>query len=85
MLFSIDFHGVLRIGRNITEEDVSVHVLKVGPCDNCMFMSFSFFLYVFLVFIVSQFIECFHMTSWRPCWCPKTKKWRPCWCPELNL
>ena len=24
-------------------------------------------------------IECFHMTSRRPYWCPKTK-WRPCWC-----
>ena len=30
-------------------------------------------------------IEYFHMTSRRPCWCPKTKKWRPCWCPKLNL
>ena len=30
-------------------------------------------------------IECFHITSQRPCWCPKTKKWRPCWCPKLNL
>ena len=30
-------------------------------------------------------IECFHMTSRRPCWCPKTKKWRPCWCPKRNL
>ena len=32
-----------------------------------------------------QSIECFHMTSRRPCWCPKTKKWRPCWFPKLNL
>ena len=30
-------------------------------------------------------IECFHITSQRPCWCPKTKKWRPCWYPNLNL
>ena len=25
-------------------------------------------------------IECFHMTSRRPYWCPKTMKRRPCWC-----
>ena len=30
-------------------------------------------------------IECFHMTSRRPHWCPKTKKRRPCWCPKLVL
>ena len=34
-------------------------------------------------------IECFHMTSRRPYWCPKTMTRRPCWCPtpilwELN-
>ena len=27
-------------------------------------------------------MECFHMTSRRPCWCPKTMKRRPCWCPK---
>ena len=27
-------------------------------------------------------IECFHMTSRRPYWCPKTMKRRPCWCPK---
>ena len=30
-------------------------------------------------------IECFHMTSRRPYWCPKTMKWRPCWCPKPVL
>ena len=30
-------------------------------------------------------IECFHMTSRRPCWSPKTKKRRPCWCPKPVL
>ena len=30
-------------------------------------------------------IECFHMTSWRPYWCPKTTKRRPCWCPKPVL
>ena len=30
-------------------------------------------------------IECFHMTSRRPCWCPKTMKRRPCWCPKPIL
>ena len=29
--------------------------------------------------------ECFHMTSWRPYWCPKTMKRRPCWCPKTIL
>ena len=30
-------------------------------------------------------IECFHMTSRRPCWCSKTMKRQPCWCPKLFL
>ena len=30
-------------------------------------------------------IECFHMTSRQPYWCPKTMKWRPCWCPKPVL
>ena len=30
-------------------------------------------------------IECFHMTSRRPYWCPKTMKRRPCWCPKPIL
>ena len=28
----------------------------------------------------TQGIECFHMTSRRPYWCPKTMKQRPCCC-----
>ena len=27
-------------------------------------------------------MECFHMTSRRPYWCPKTMKRQPCWCPK---
>ena len=34
---------------------------------------------------VIKAIECFHMTSWRPHWCPKTMKRRPCWSPRLIL
>ena len=30
-------------------------------------------------------IECFHMTSRPPYWCPKTMKRRPCWCPTPIL
>ena len=30
-------------------------------------------------------IECFHMTSRRPYWCPKTMKRRPCWCTKPIL
>ena len=30
-------------------------------------------------------IECFHMTSRWPYWCPKTMKRRPCWCPKPDL
>ena len=30
-------------------------------------------------------IECFHMMSRRPYWCPKTMKRRPCWCPKPIL
>ena len=29
--------------------------------------------------------ECFHMTSRRPYWCPKTMKRQPCWCPKPVL
>ena len=29
--------------------------------------------------------ECFHLTSWRPYWCPKTMKRQPCWCPKSIL
>ena len=31
------------------------------------------------------YIECFHMTSRRQYWCPKTMKRRPCWCPKPIL
>ena len=34
---------------------------------------------------IQQPMECFHMTSWRPYWCPKTMKRRPCWCPKRVL
>ena len=30
-------------------------------------------------------MECFHMTSRQPYWCPKTMKGRPCWCPKPIL
>ena len=30
-------------------------------------------------------IECFHMTSRRPYWCPKTMKRQPCWCSKPVL
>ena len=30
-------------------------------------------------------MECFHMTSRQPYWCPKTMKRRPCWCPKRVL
>ena len=33
-------------------------------------------------FIWRQSLECFHMTSRRSYWCPKTLKRRPCWCPK---
>ena len=32
-----------------------------------------------------RYMECFHMTSRRPYWCPKTMKRRPCWCPKPIL
>ena len=30
-------------------------------------------------------MECFHITSRRPYWCPKTMSRRPCWCSKLVL
>ena len=30
-------------------------------------------------------MECFHMTSRQPYWCPKTMKWWPCGCPKPIL
>ena len=35
--------------------------------------------------LCSKNIECFHMTSRQPYWCPKTMKRRPCWCPKPIL
>ena len=32
-----------------------------------------------------KLIECIHMTSLRPYWCPKTMERRPCWCPKPIL
>ena len=33
----------------------------------------------------THWIECFHMTSRWPYWCPKTMKRWPCWCPKPIL
>ena len=49
----------------------------------------TFYYYVVIIAAGHQpaadHIECFHMTSRRPYWCPKTMKRRPCWCPKLVL
>ena len=34
---------------------------------------------------LNQDMECLHMTSRRPYWCPKTMKRWPCWCPKPIL
>ena len=47
----------------------------------CLHVSYS----IFLRKPDIKRIECFHMTSRRPYWCPKTMKWRPCWCPKPIL
>ena len=39
----------------------------------------------FAFWYTPQSAECFHMTSLRPYWCPKTMKRRPCWCPKPVL
>ena len=41
--------------------------------------------YWFWPFCLKQGIECFHMTSRRPYWCPKTMKQWLCWCPKSVL
>ena len=33
----------------------------------------------------NNIIECFHMTSRWPSWCPKTMKWQPSWYPKPIL
>ena len=38
-----------------------------------------------IIFKNAVTIECFHMTSQRPYWCPKTMKRRPSWCPKPVL
>ena len=38
-----------------------------------------------LLYLLETSIECFHVTSRRPYWCPKTMKRRPCWCPKPIL
>ena len=35
--------------------------------------------------LLQNSFDCFHMTSRRPYWCPKTMKRRPCLCPKLVL
>ena len=35
--------------------------------------------------VKGEHIECFDMTSRRPCWCSKTKKRRPYWCTKSLL
>ena len=42
-------------------------------------------LHVQSCFLLNQPIECFHMTSRWPYWCPKTMKRPPCWCPKPVL
>ena len=40
---------------------------------------------IFIRYVSKNFnslIECFHLTSRRPCWCSQTKERRPCWCPQ---
>ena len=39
---------------------------------------------IWFVYVIGV-IECFHMTSRRPYWCPKTMKRRPWWCPKPIL
>ena len=41
--------------------------------------------FVTVRWILKNYIECFHMTSRRPYWCPKTMERRPCWCPKPIL
>ena len=36
-------------------------------------------------YMLNHQIRCFHMTSRRPYWCPKTMERRPCWCPKPIL
>ena len=38
-----------------------------------------------LLYLLETSIECLHVTSRRPYWCPKTMKGRPCWCPKPIL
>ena len=49
----------------------------------CAFFTFLYYFYISSLFKVVM--ECFHMTSRRPYWCPKTMKRRPCWCPKPVL
>ena len=42
-------------------------------------------LFLGVAYVRSLLMECFHMTSRRPYWCPKTMKRRPCWCPKLVI
>ena len=45
-----------------------------------------FYCPVYSTFSIAWSIECFHMTSRRPYWCPKTMEWRPsCWCAKPVL
>ena len=60
---------------------LSVHLESWNRC-TCTSLSDGFHSYWSSVF---SSIECFHMMSRRPYWCPKTTKRRPYWCPKPIL
>ena len=59
------------------------HVTLVSgyPFDSCQ-LSIT---WMSTIKLNTDYIECFHMTSRRPYWCPRTMKRRPCWCPKPVL
>ena len=56
---------------------------------NLFFLCFKFISIHFIYYRTQKQgktkIECFHMMSRRPYWCPKTMKRWPCWCPKPVL
>ena len=87
---------IINCGDGTNSPDVSATIAETFFFYHAYVISFRFRSLLIPLCKVGEVIECFHMTSrgpyWcpktmkrRPYWCPKTMKRRPCWCPKSIL
>ena len=83
------FGGIKNCTRALKAIDKFLHMPVMCQLDFRTRMN-EWILHVFQAIYRTSPIECFHMMSRRPYWCPQTMKQQPCWCPkpifwELNF